>query len=145
LSLPEGGHRYEVINTKALGHYFLGHIDSIFNWARKNKLGVERMEDLTLVTGCTRVTSWSATVVVDNTMEAEVSLGSRMLSNGGTSSTWSNNQGTVVHRNSRLDPVSSLDYVYSACTDFFFVVWKAKQAYDSGSMRLHQGITSKAH
>jgi hypothetical protein len=92
-------------------------------------MGVERMEDLILVTGCTLVTSWAAAVFVDNNMEAEVSLASRSLSN---SFVWSKVRGPVLYHNSRFDPVSSPDYVCSARTYFFSLLY-GKQNPSSGT------------
>ena len=120
MSLPNGGRHEDVIRTKAFEVYIRDHVVSWYTWAQKNKLGVERMEELILVSGCTLVTSWAAAVLVDNTMKAEISLASRTLSNGEASFVWSNNQGAVVYHNSRFDPVRSLGYVYLACTDFFW-------------------------
>ena len=119
LSLPHGGHREDVIRTKAFEDYIRDHIVSWFNWAQTNKLGVERMEELILVSGCTLVTSWAAAAFVDNNMEAEISLASRPFNNGGASFVWGNIRGPVAHHNSRFDPVRSPTYVSSACTDFF--------------------------
>jgi hypothetical protein len=68
---------------------------SWFSWAQKNKLGVERMEDLILVSGCTLVISWGAATSVENA--AEISLASRALNNGGASFVWSNIQGPVAY------------------------------------------------
>jgi len=89
--------------------YVRDHVDGWFNWAQNNKLGVERMEDLILVTGCTLVTSWAAATFVDNTFEAEISLTSRKFSNVGVSFVWGNVRGRVTYQNSRLDPVRSPD------------------------------------
>jgi hypothetical protein len=144
LSLPNGGHREDVIRTKAFEDYIRDHIISWFTWAQKNKLGVERMEDLILVSGRTLVASWAAVVFVDNNMEAEISLASRTHNNGGASFVWRKIRGPVVHHNSRFDPVRFPGCVYSACTDFFFIVWKEKSTQD-GSMRLHQGLPRKSH
>jgi hypothetical protein len=113
LSLPHGGHREDVIRTKAFEDYIRDHVVSWFNWAQKNRLGVERMEELILVSGCTLVASWAAATLVDNTMESEISLASRPLNNGGASFVWSNIRGPVVYHNSRFDPVSFPGYVYS--------------------------------
>ena len=79
---------------------------SWFNWTQDNELGVERIEELILVSGCTLATSWAVAAFVDSTMEAEISLASRTLGNGGVSFTWSNVRGPVQHRDSRFDPVS---------------------------------------
>jgi hypothetical protein len=144
LSLPNGGQREEVIRTKVFEDYIRDHVVSWFNWAQKNRLGVERMEELILVSGFTLVASWAAAAFVDDTADAKISLAIRKLNNGGASFVWSNIRGNVDYHNSRFDPVSSPGYIHLACTDFLFV-WKAKPTHNFGSMRLHQGIPGKAH
>ena len=104
LSLPNGGHREDAIHTKAFEDYIRDHIVGWFTWAQ-NKLGVESIEDLILVSGRTLVASWAAAVFLDNTMEAEVSLASRSHDNGGASFVWGKIRGSVVYHNSRFDPV----------------------------------------
>jgi hypothetical protein len=91
--------------------YIRDHADRWFNLAQNNGLGVERMEDLILVSGCTLVTSWAAAACVDmdTTFEAKISLTSRSLSNVEASFVWNNLGGRVVYHNSRFDPVRSLD------------------------------------
>jgi hypothetical protein len=91
-----------------------------FTWAKKNNLGVERMEDLILVSGCTLVTSWAAAAFVDRTINSEIFLESRTENNCGTQFVWSKVQGLVVHHNSLFDPVCTPAYVYSTCTNFPF-------------------------
>ena len=118
LSLPNGGHHEDVIQKKRFEDYTRDHVGGWFNWAQRENLGVERMEDLVLVSGCTLVTSWAAAAFVDNIVNAEISLESRTLSNGGTNFVWNNIQGPVVHHNSRFDPVRTPVYVYSTCTNF---------------------------
>jgi hypothetical protein len=69
------------------------------------------MEDLVLVYGCTMVTSWAAAAFDDCDAEAQVSLDTRTLYNGGASFRWSNYCGTVDYHDSQLellDPVWSL-------------------------------------
>ena len=105
LSLPNGGRCEDVIRTKVFEDYIRDHVDRWFNWAQNNKLGVELMEDLILVSGCTMATSWAAAAYVDDTSEAEITLTSRILSNVGTRFVWSNIQGPVMHHNSHFDPV----------------------------------------
>jgi hypothetical protein len=126
LSLPNGGHRKDVIRRKAFEDYIRSHVVSWFTWTQNNQLGVERMEDLILVTGCTLVTSWAAAVFVEDNMETEVSLASRILSNVGASFVWSKIRGPAVYHNSHFDPVCSLGYLYSPCTDFFLCCIKSK-------------------
>ena len=109
LSLPNGGHREDVIRTKVFEDYIRDHVDSWFNWAQNNKLGIERMEDLILVSGCTLVASWAAAAFVDNNLDAEISLTSRTFNNFGTSFVWGNVRGRVAYHNSRFEPVRSPD------------------------------------
>ena len=101
------------------------------------------MEDLILVTGCTLVTSWAAAAVFsDDNMDAEITLASIALNNGGSRFVWNKIQGPVEYRNSPLTPLDQVrtpSYAYSACADFF-VVWKGIHF---GSMRLHQGPPSE--
>lgn len=119
MSLPNGGYREDVIRTKVFENYIRDHIVSWFTWAQRNEMGVERMEDLVLVSGCTWVTSWAAAVSVDNSTEAEISLESR---SSGASFVWSKIRGPIVYHNSHFDPVRFSGYIYSACTNFFFFV-----------------------
>lgn len=118
MSLPNGGHREDVIRTKVFEDYIRDHIVNWFTWAQNNKLGIDRMEELILVTGRTLATSWAAAVFMDNNMEAEISLASRTHDNGGASFVWRKIRGAVVYRNSRFNPVRFPCYVYLVCTDF---------------------------
>jgi hypothetical protein len=86
--------------------YIRDYADKWFSWAQNAKLGVERMEDLILVSGCTLVPSWAAATCVDFTFEAEISLTSRPIKNNvGASFAWGNVRGHVSYHNSRFDPV----------------------------------------
>jgi hypothetical protein len=114
LSLPNGGHREDVIRTKVFEDYIRDHAVRWFSWAQNNKLGVERMEDLILVSGCTMATSWAAATFVDDNPEAEITLASRALSNVGASFVWGNVRGRVSYHNSRFDPVCSPPILYIA-------------------------------
>ena len=111
LSLPNGGHHEDVIRAQVFEDYIRDYVDSWFTWAQKNRLGVERVGDLILVSGCTLVTSWAAAASVDDTMDAEISLASRALSNGGASFVWSNTRGRVLYHNSHFEPVRPTGYV----------------------------------
>ena len=115
MSLPNGGQHEYVIHTKAFEDYIRDHVASWFNWAQENKLGVERMEEIILVSGRTLVTSWAAAVCVDNTIEAEITLASLPPRNGGASRPsfiWSNIRGPIDYHNSRFDPVRYPGHVY---------------------------------
>jgi hypothetical protein len=111
LSLPNGGHHEDVIRAQPFEDYIKYYVDSWFTWAQKNRLGVERVEDLILVSGCTLVTSWAAAAFVDDTMNGKISLASRTLNNGGASFVWSNIRGSVLYHNSRFELVRSPSYV----------------------------------
>ena len=119
LFLPHEGHRKDIIRKKAFEDYIRDHVVSWFTWTQDNKLGVDRIEELILVSGCTLATSWAVAAFVDNTMDSEISLATRTLGdNGGASFIWSNMRGPVRHSNSRLDPVSLPWLAFLACTDY---------------------------
>ena len=87
---------------------------SWFTWAQNNKLGVERMEDLILVTGCTLVTSWAAAAFDDYTMPVDttsISLDAQKSDRGRAEFIWRNVRGNVEYHNSHFDPVRPLGYV----------------------------------
>jgi hypothetical protein len=108
LSLPQGGLRQHVIHTKRFQKYIGDNAFRWLNWSKDKGLPVERMEDLVFVYGCTLVTSWAAAAFDDNAADAQVSLASRTLNNGGASFVWSNIRGTVEYHDSQLDPVCFL-------------------------------------
>jgi hypothetical protein len=111
LSLPNGGHHEDVIRAQPFEDYIEDYVDSWFTWAKKNRLGVERVEDLILVSGCTLVTSWAAAAFVDDAMDAEISLKSRTFNSSGASFVWSNIRGSVLYHNSHFEPVRPPSYV----------------------------------
>ena len=108
LSVPNDGVHRDTIRTKNFEDYIRNHVDTWFNWAQNNDYGVECIENLILVTGCTMVTSWAAAVCVDNTLEAEITLASRTLSDVGDRFFWRDIRGHVEYHNS---PVRLPDYV----------------------------------
>jgi hypothetical protein len=87
--------------------YIRDHVASWFSWSRDIGLPVERMEDLVLVYGYTSVTSWAAAAFDDHAADAQISLTSRTLNNGGAIFHWGNIRGLVDYHDSRLDPVCS--------------------------------------
>ncbi|KAI0000105.1 hypothetical protein BJV74DRAFT_821577 [Russula compacta] len=106
LSLPHEGDHKDVIRTKVFEDYIRDNVLKWFSWTEKNKLGVERMEDLILVSGCTLVTSWAAAVFVDHSVGAEISLATKPIQGGRESFDWSNSHGTVHYNHCRFDPAS---------------------------------------
>ena len=108
LSLPQGGLRQEVIQTKLFRKYIGDNVDSWIRWSKDKGLPVKHMQDLVFVYGCTLVSSWAAAAFDDHATDAHVSLASRPLENGGTSFVWSNIRGTVEYHDSQLNPVCYL-------------------------------------
>jgi len=107
LSLPCGGLRQAVIQTKIFEEYAGEHVAGWFHWSKVRGLPIERMEDLVLIYGCTLVTSWAAVAFDDFAMGAQVSLSSRTLKNGGASFVWSNICGTVERHDSQLESLDA--------------------------------------
>ncbi len=54
------------------------HIDSWFAFARKLGLGIERMEEIILVTGCDRTKSWANVAFLGNQADSQVTFGVRV-------------------------------------------------------------------
>ena len=117
LSLPNEGQHEDIICTQVFEDYIQAHVESWFTWAWKNQLGVRCVENLILVSGCTLVTLWAAAEFVDDNMDAEISLASRTLNNGGASFVWSNIWGRVLYPNSHSGSVRSSGYVQSTHID----------------------------
>ena len=113
LSLPNGGRHKDAIRTKAFEDYIRDHVVSWYTWARNNNLGVERMEDLIPVTGCTLVTSWAAAAFDETPVNSSISLHAHKLDRGGAEFLWSNIRGNVEYHNSHFDPVRSPGYCFS--------------------------------
>ena len=106
LSLPNGGRHEDAIRTKVFEDYMRDHVDRWFNWAQNNKLDVEQMEDLILVSGCTLVTSWAAAAFVDDTKDTEISLVSSPR-NYDTRFDWRHIRGRVIYHDSNTRPEAS--------------------------------------
>ena len=121
--VPHGGHYEYAIQTRVFEKYIRDHAVSWFNWSKDIGLPVDRMEDFVLVYGCTMVKSWAAAAFDDYAAEAQVSLETRTLDNGGASFHWSNYHGTVDYHDSQLellDPVWSLLVTFT-CRSLTFV------------------------
>ncbi|KAN0106961.1 hypothetical protein V8E52_010629 [Russula decolorans] len=104
LSLPCGGYREDAIHKRMFRERIRDNVDNWFNWSRNADLPVDRMDDLILVTGCTLVTSYASAVLDDYIADAQISLVSRPLNNGGASFVWSNIRGTIEYHDSQLNP-----------------------------------------
>ncbi|KAH9066169.1 hypothetical protein EDB87DRAFT_1589299, partial [Lactarius vividus] len=74
LSLPVIARREDTLHQDLFRRWILKHIKSWFAFARQLGMGIE-MEDIILVTGCHRTTSWTNTVFNEAQTNVGVSLG----------------------------------------------------------------------
>jgi hypothetical protein len=79
------------------------HIDRWFAWARQLELGVDRMEDVILVTGMHRTRSWTNVAFPGGEEGAQASFGARAgQDGGGVAISWQfsheHNRGVVLNR-----------------------------------------------
>jgi len=77
-------------------------VDSWFPFAIRLRLGIEHMEDLIFVTGCTLVTSWGAVTYPYIAFDAKISLRIR-----GATFDWHGARPSVAYHNSLQDPRNS--------------------------------------
>jgi hypothetical protein len=96
------GRSEDVIRTKVYEDYIRNNVDIWYEWSQKNKLDVDQMEDLILVTGCTLVTSWAAAAFLGRTATAEICMAPDKSEK---SFKFTKKQGDVDRHCSRFDPV----------------------------------------
>ncbi|KAI9430012.1 hypothetical protein BJY52DRAFT_94949 [Lactarius psammicola] len=87
LALPVTARRED---TLVLGHFrkwIINHIDSWFAFTQKLRLGIE-MEDIILVTGCHRTTTWTNIAFNEVHTEAQVSSGLQIPGGFGSPANW---------------------------------------------------------
>ena len=73
-------------NTVALGDFgewMIKHIDSWFAWVRQLGVGIERMEDIVLVTGTHRTRSWTNVAFPGGQVDGLVSFGANVTTRNG--------------------------------------------------------------
>jgi hypothetical protein len=58
------------------------HIDSWFAWIRQLGVGIDRMEDIILVTGTHRTRSWTNVAFPGGQVDAQVSFGANVAARG---------------------------------------------------------------
>jgi len=75
LFLPVDARRENTIAQGDFGKWMIEHIDHSFNFARRLGLGIEQREQIILVTGCDRATSWTNVAFLGNHDDARVSFG----------------------------------------------------------------------
>ncbi|KAI0276285.1 hypothetical protein BGY98DRAFT_1098257 [Russula aff. rugulosa BPL654] len=100
LSLPVTALREDTLSQGDFKLWIVKYIDSWFAFARKLGLGIERMEEIILVTGCDRTKSWANIAFLENEDDSRVSFGVR-VENPDPSITFQfspeNAQGAVLH------------------------------------------------
>ena len=77
LYLPINAKSEDTVANTIFGKWMIRNIDCWFAWARKRELGVERMEDIVLVTGTHRTRS-SGNVAFPGVQDAQVSFRARV-------------------------------------------------------------------
>ena len=95
------------MREKAFEEYIRDNVGCWFDWSKNEKLPVERMEDLILVTGCTLVTSWATAAFIGRSEAAKIALVPPLQELSGQSFEFSNFEGDVAHNCSYFDSVRS--------------------------------------
>ena len=106
------------MRTKAFEGYIRDNVVSWFNWSKNQKLPVDAMEDLILVTGCTLVDSWAAVSFIGRSGSAEISLVEQTSDRSDRSFECGNVQGDVIQHCSYFDLVRFPRPTYLKCTNF---------------------------
>ena len=83
LYLPLLSERQDTAARGDFGEWMLENIDACFKIAGDLGYGIERMEDIILVTGCHLAKSWVSAAFSDSRGSSEVSFGVRVSGNSG--------------------------------------------------------------
>jgi len=75
LSLPVDARRQDTLARGAFGKWITQHIDSWFTFAQSLGLGIKRMDEIILVTGCHRTRSWANVTFLEGQTHAQASFG----------------------------------------------------------------------
>ena len=78
LCLPIQAKREDTVASAEFGKWIVRHIDCWFAWARQLGLGVNRMEDIILVTGTHRTRSWTNVAFPGGQEDAQASFGAKV-------------------------------------------------------------------
>ena len=78
LSLPVPAKLESTVARTDFGKWIIKHIDRWFVWARQLGLGIDRMEDIILVTGTHRSRSWTNVVFPGCEEGAQTSFGAKV-------------------------------------------------------------------
>jgi hypothetical protein len=82
LSLPIQANGENTVAMADFGKWIMRHIDRWFAWVRQLGLGVNRMEDIILVTGTHRTRSWTNVVFPGGQGDARATFGAKVNHNG---------------------------------------------------------------
>ena len=93
--------RKDTLSQGDFGAWMLKHIDGWFAFARGLGLGIERMEEIILVTGCDRTRSWANVTFLEDEHNAQATFGVRVVHDPVISIEWQclpeHVQGGVFH------------------------------------------------
>ena len=79
LSLPVPAKTENTVASADFGRWIVKHIDRWFVWARQLGLGIDRMEDIILVTGTHRSRSWTNVVFPGGEEGGQASFGAKVV------------------------------------------------------------------
>ena len=82
LCLPIQAKREDTVANAKFGKWAIKHIDRWFAWARQLELGVDRMEDIILVTGTHRARSCTNAAFPGGQKDAQASFGATVEHRG---------------------------------------------------------------
>src|SRR6266404_637478 len=74
LFLPVQVSRQDTVALGDFGKWIITHIDIWFSWAQQLGVGINRMDDIVLVTGAHRTKSWTNVVFLEDETHARVSF-----------------------------------------------------------------------
>jgi len=95
LSLPVDAQRQDTRARGNFGSWMIKHIDSWFTFARRLGLGIERMEEIILVTGLHRTRSWANVAFFEGQTNGQASLGVNVIHGPDMSIYWQCSLGSV--------------------------------------------------
>jgi hypothetical protein len=102
LTLPVDARRKDSLARGDFSEWIVKHIDHCFAFAQGLGLGIERMEEIILVTGCDRTRSWNNVAFFGSQHDAQASFGVKVVHGPPVSIFWQPSpepgRGGVVHR-----------------------------------------------
>ena len=102
MSLPVDARREDTLAKGDFSWWIVKQIDHWFAFARRLGLGIERMEEIILVTGCDHARSWTNIAFFGSQSNAQASFGVKVVHGPAVSINWQPSpervQGAVLHR-----------------------------------------------